>query len=85
MSLLLSDYLLLSKPDIEHGISEIYIKQLKKTYREVVSVQEKFSEQFERLSPRHVVVGVEQFLVVVENLVVVGLQEFCSQHLVLRQ
>lgn len=50
-----------------------------------MSIQQQFPEQFEALAPRHVVLRVEQALVVREHLVVVGLQELGAEHLVARE
>lgn len=55
------------------------------TYREVMPVEQQFSQQLERLSPSHVVVGMQELLVVAEHFVKVRLQELGSQHFVLRK
>jgi hypothetical protein len=54
-------------------------------YREVMPVEQEFPQQLERLPPRDVIVRVQQLLVLGEDLVEVGLQEICSEHLVLRK
>ena len=51
------------------------------TYREVVPVEQEFSEKLEGLSPRDIVVRMEQFLIVGEHLVEVRLQEVGREHL----
>ena len=51
------------------------------THREVVPVEQEFSEKLEGLSPRDIVVRMEQFLIVGEHLVEVRLQEVGREHL----
>jgi len=62
--------------------------KIKKTPRggahgKVVPVEEELAEQFEALAACDVVLRVQQALVVGEDLVVVGLEEFGAQDLVL--
>ena len=51
------------------------------TYREVVPVEQEFSEKLEGLSPRDIVVRMEQFLIIGEHLVEIRLQEVGREHL----
>ena len=54
-------------------------------HSEVMPVEQQLPEQLERLPPGHVVVRVQQLLVVQEHLVEVRVEEVRSQQLVFRQ
>lgn len=73
---------------LEHGHHELQVLRITDVLLhdgEVVSVEKQLTQQLETLSPRHVVVGVEQALVISEHGLVVRLQKLCAQGLVLRQ
>ena len=70
---------------VHHQLEVVWIADVFGHHREIVSVQEQLPQQLERLSLGHVVITVQELLIVEKHLVIVLLQELCRQHLVSRQ
>lgn len=70
---------------VHHELEIVRIANVSGHYGEVVAVEEQLAEQFERLTPRDVVVRVEEFLVVFEEDVVVLFEKAGTQRLVFGQ
>uniref|UniRef100_A0AAG5CUF7 Uncharacterized protein n=1 Tax=Anopheles atroparvus TaxID=41427 RepID=A0AAG5CUF7_ANOAO len=67
---------------VHHQLQIIRIGDVLRHDREVVAIEQQLAQQLQALSPRHVVLRVQQLLVVVEHLVVVLLEKLRAQDLV---
>ena len=68
---------------VHHELEIVGIAYVLGHDREIVAIEEEFTEKFKRLSSRHVVFRMQELLIVLEEFIVVLLKERGAERLVL--
>jgi hypothetical protein len=64
---------------IHHELEIFWVTNVPGHHRKIVPIQQQLTEKLQRLPPRHIVIRVQQLLIVLKKLVVIGFKETGDQ------